>query len=212
MISASTEAMGFPPYSIMSRRGLRSSVPDSLSEVLWTGIHERLFLYESDAEKFAYDTNKHYDIVFIDAYDGDDIFPRKLWDPDFPFLKTLSDHLHPDHGTVVVNLHSDSDLLNPGGGGYVSSVCRSFKGVLLGRDRFRDALGPTGMGFTVSVPWVCNTSLVVCRGFPIGKMGLGAGDGSLIVNTLASISRVVEDAMDLPFSCLGYIKRGFRLV
>ncbi|KAM0988906.1 hypothetical protein FF1_012904 [Malus domestica] len=77
-----------------------------------------------------------------------------------------------DHGTVVVNLHSDSDILDPDGsapsvlqqtlpmGKYVLRVCRAYKNVVVGGK-------DSGLGFTVSVPWVCNSSLVVCRGFRV---------------------------------------------
>nr|QTZ19417.1 S-adenosyl-L-methionine-dependent methyltransferases superfamily [Bixa orellana] len=221
VISASIQAMGFPAFSVMTQSGKRAlSKPDTINEVLWKGIHERLCLYDADAEKFILENNTLYDMVFIDAYDGDDIFPHKLWDPDSPFLKSLSDHLHPDHGTVVVNLHSDSDILNPmesaSGfyqhllpmGKYVSRVCRAYKDVLV-NEHTNDARAGFGLGFTVSVPWVCNSTLVVCRGFGSG----GAFDNrDIVLNTLISKSTQVEHVMNLPFSCLQYIKRGFILV
>ncbi|GFY81723.1 S-adenosyl-L-methionine-dependent methyltransferases superfamily protein [Actinidia rufa] len=101
VISASIHAMGFPSGSVMTSSGVRAvSKPDLMNEVLWKGIHERLFLYESDAENFILNTTNLYDIVFIDAYDGEDIFPRKLWDPHSPFLNALGNQVHPEHGTV----------------------------------------------------------------------------------------------------------------
>lgn len=127
VISASVQAMRFPAYSIMNPSGERAvSKPDIMDEVMWKGIHERLFLYESDAEDFILKTNNVYDMIFIDAYDGEDIFPRKLWDTDSPFMKALSSWLHPDHGTVVVNLHSDCEVLNPDGSvlPFLSKFCR----------------------------------------------------------------------------------------
>lgn len=212
VISASIQAMGFPPRSFITPSGKHSSKPD-LMDVLWKGIHERLFLYESDAEEFIHKTPNLYDIVFVDAYDGEDIFPHKLWDPDSPFLKALEKRLHPEHGTVVVNLHSDSDIPDSDVsvssvlhqilpmGKYVSGVCRAYKDVLVENG--------SGFAFTVSVPWVCNTSLVVCRGSGIG-CGILARDS--ILNVLASKSQEVESMLNLPFSCLEYIKRGFTLV
>ncbi|XVF28525.1 hypothetical protein REPUB_Repub15cG0037100 [Reevesia pubescens] len=86
VISASVQAMGFPAFLVMTPSG-------------------------QHAEKFVLENNNLYDIIFIDAYDGDDIFPNKLRDARSPFLKSLSDRLH--HGTVVVNLHADSDISNP---------------------------------------------------------------------------------------------------
>lgn len=206
--------MGFPAFSVMTPSGKRAvAKTDTMDDVMWKGIHERLFLYESDAEEFILNTNSQYDMVFVDAYDGEDIFPHKLWDPHSPFLKALSSRLHPEHGTVVVNLHSDSDILNPDGstpsileqtlpmGKYVTGVCRAYKDTLVGND--------SGLGFTVSVPWVCNTSLVVCRGF--GVKG-GYSNRDVIMNTLISKSFELENVLNLPFSCLQYIKRGFILV
>jgi hypothetical protein len=80
----------------------------------------------------------------LTSYDGEDIFPRKLWDPNSPFLKALDNQLNPEHGTVVVNLHSDSELLNSAGsapsileqvlpmGKYVSRIGRAYKDMLVG--------------------------------------------------------------------------------
>ncbi|CAM8927082.1 unnamed protein product [Rhodiola kirilowii] len=112
-----------------------------------------LLLHGSDAEEFILKTTNIYDMVFIDAYDGEDIFPSKLWDPQLPFLTALNKQLHPIHGTVVVNLHSDVDIRNPDGslpsvleqvlpmGKYVSSVCQSYKNVLIG---YGDRSNPVG--------------------------------------------------------------------
>ncbi|KAJ6725821.1 SAM-DEPENDENT METHYLTRANSFERASE SUPERFAMILY PROTEIN [Salix purpurea] len=184
--------------------------------MLWKGIHERLCLYEADAENFVLNTSNTYDMIFIDAYDGDDIFPRQLWDPDSPFLKALSNRLHSGHGTVVVNLHSDSEVLSADPsishyyqqllpmGKHVSKVCRAYKSVLAGNGKEGSSLG-----FTVAVPWVCNTSLVVCRG-----SGMNARHSSRdsIMNDIASKSCEVENVLNLPFSFSQYIKSGFTLV
>nr|GEW00525.1 S-adenosyl-L-methionine-dependent methyltransferases superfamily protein [Tanacetum cinerariifolium] len=108
VISTSTQAMGFLSYSIMKKlRDLLHPKPTFFDEILWKGVQERLHLYESDAEKFITNKIDIYDMVFVDAYDGDDVFPHKLWDPNSVFLKALGERLHPDHGTVVVNLHSN---------------------------------------------------------------------------------------------------------
>ncbi|PHU21542.1 hypothetical protein BC332_06649 [Capsicum chinense] len=212
VISASVQAMGFPSYSIMTPNGSRAySTPDPIEEVLWKGIHERIQLHKSDAEKFLLENKNLYDLVFIDAYDGEDIFPHALWDTDSPFLNALADQLHPEHGTIVVNLHSDVDFrdadFNPPGshllpmGKYISKVCRSYKEVLLGSNKS----SYNGLAYVVSVPWVCNTSLVVCR-------GLGKSSRDMVMKTIMSRARVVENILDLPFSCMQYLKRGFTLV
>ncbi|KAK4341646.1 hypothetical protein RND71_040147 [Anisodus tanguticus] len=211
VISASVQAMGFPSYSVMTPSGSRAhSTPDPIEEVQWKGIHERLQLHESDAEKFLLENKNLYDLVFIDAYDGEDIFPHALWDTHSPFLNALADQLHPEHGTVVVNLHSDvdfrdTDFCPPGShllpmGKYVSKVCRAYEEVLLGsRSSYN------GLAYVVSVPWVCNTSLVVCR-------GLEKSSGDMVMKTMMSRALVVENILDLPFSCLQYLKRGFTFV
>ncbi|KAK9063044.1 hypothetical protein SSX86_016914 [Deinandra increscens subsp. villosa] len=204
VISASTQAMGFPPYSIMKKCGERlHSKPDLMDEILWNGIHERLFLYESDAEQFITETSNIYDLVFVDAYDGDDVFPHKLWDPDSVFLKALGERVHPDHGTVVVNLHSDNDLSDESVlpmGKYASQVGRAYKKVLI--DDFESV---SGLAFTVHSPWVCNTSLVVSRGFRNSTR-------DTVLNALISKSLQVENTLDMPFSCLQYVKRGLVFV
>jgi hypothetical protein len=221
VISASIKAMGFPAFSVMTPSGERAfSKPSTIDEVMWKGTHERLYLYESDAEKYVLDNTNLYDMVFIDAYDGEDIFPRTLWDSSSQFLKALSNQLHPRHGTVVVNLHSDSEILNPDGsvpsflpqilpmGRYVSGIGRAYKDVLLGNGSCGGKEG-SGLGFSVSVPWVCNTSLVVCRGLRISG---GYSNRDLVMNTILSKSLEVETLLNLPFSCLQYIKSGFILV
>lgn len=216
VISASVQAMGFPSFSVITPSGEHAlSKPNTIDKVLWKGTHERLKLYESDAEEFILKTANLYDLVFIDAYDGDDIFPRKLWDPDSPFVKALSDQLHPEHGTVVVNLHSDSDILNATESGtyinqqlqqmgkYVSSIGRAYKDVLLGN-------GSSGLAYIVSVPWVCNSTLVVSRGPSFCKGYYYNRD--LVLKTLVSKSLEVELVLNLPFPCFQYMKRDFTLI
>ncbi|KAL8048277.1 hypothetical protein ABFX02_07G053500 [Erythranthe guttata] len=216
VISASIQAMGFPSYSVVTSSGKRAyPKPNPLDKLLWKGTHERLLLFNSDAEKFILESTDMYDIIFIDAYDGEDIFPHKLWEPNSPFLRNLGDRLHPDHGTVVVNLHTDADfveddsLSQPGlsslpMGRHVSKVCGAYKDALLGKGS-----SGNGLAYTVSVPWVCNTSLVVCRGF------VGAEESSisnLVLNSLMCEALEVEKLVEMPFSCLQYIKGGFTLV
>ncbi|KAL6532452.1 hypothetical protein OROGR_014422 [Orobanche gracilis] len=215
VISASTQAMGFPASSVMGPSGKRvRPEPDPIDDILWKGTHERLLLFNSDAEKFVLDSSNVYDIIFIDAYDGEDIFPHKLWDPRLPFVHALGNRLHPEHGTVVVNLHSDVDsdvgasdpdnLSTMSMGGYTSRVCSAYKDTLLGREG-----SAGGFAYAVSVPWVCNTSLVVCRGLSRPRDGSG---WSMVLNSLMSEAVEVEKLVNLPFSCLQYIKRGFTPV
>ena len=222
VISTSIRAMGFPSFAVMTKSGDRAHAkPHALDEVMWKGIHERLYLYEADAENFIVNNTNLYDMILVDAYDGDDIFPHKLWDPNSSFLQALSTRLHPKHGTVVVNLHSDYDILNHDRsvppapeqiltlGKYVSNVCQAYKNVIVGTGSSCEKNKGSGLAFTVAVPWVCNASLVVCRGFGIGGEYINR---DLVVHRLVSKSLELEHVMNLPFSCLEYIKRGFILV
>lgn len=210
VVSASTQAMGFPSFAATSPCKKRARAkPGPLDEVLWKGTHERILLFDSDAETFILESSNVYDIVFIDAYDGEDIFPHKLWDPDSPFLRSLGSRLHPDHGTVVVNLHADVELdLDAPDlphvsflpmGKHVSQVCDAYRDLLLDKDS-------NGFAYTVPVPWVYNTCFLLCRGLGRPK---DSTDWSLILNTLISKAVEVEKLLNMPFSCLQYVERGF---
>ncbi|XP_039048735.1 uncharacterized protein LOC120189545 [Hibiscus syriacus] len=216
VISASVQAMGFPAFSVMTPSGGRALLESNIiNEVMWKGIHERLYLSEADAEKYVVGNNDLYDIIFVDAYDGDDIFPNKLWDPHSPFLNSLSDHLHPEYGTVVLNLQADSYSSNPDEsvsyfnqrplplGKYVSRVCKAYKDVLVGSKCTSYGKSGCGLGFTISVPLVCNKTLVVSRGFV---------NRDMVMNTLISNSGKVDHMLNLPFSCLQYIKSDLILI
>ncbi|KAJ1271838.1 hypothetical protein BS78_06G156300 [Paspalum vaginatum] len=206
VVSASIESMGFPMSSV---KGLSSAMlPADADDLLWGGIHDRIFLHIADAEDFIANDSNEYEIVFIDAYDGDDIFPHKLWDVDGTFMKNLEKKVHPVHGTVVVNLHSDSEPSASEAesesilpmGKHVSQVCRAYK------QHF-------GLAFTAAVPWLCNITLVACRESPItsgARLGLSHRD--FVLGKLLSKSGMVEGALDLPFPCLPYIKSSFTLV
>ncbi|RLM74409.1 hypothetical protein C2845_PM15G14060 [Panicum miliaceum] len=214
VVSASVEAMGFP---VSPAKGLSSEsmLPADADDLLWGGVHDRIFLHIADAEDFIASDSNQYDLVFIDAYDGDDIFPHKLWDADGAFMKNLERRVHPVHGTVVVNLHSDSELLGSDSGvrshaqfqsvlpmgRHVSRVCGAYK------QHF-------GMAFTAAVPWLCNITLVACRGEAVtaGAPLLGHGRRDFVLGRLLSKSDVVERALGLPFPCLQYVKNGFALV
>ncbi|KAL5702458.1 hypothetical protein ACHQM5_027676 [Ranunculus cassubicifolius] len=214
VISVSTRAMGFPSFARVKPSGERElSHPRTLDEVLWKGTHERLSLYEADASDFILTTSNIYDLVFIDAYDGDDIFPHKLWDPNGSFLQTLKTRVHPKHGTVVVNLHADSDISDSDEatainskevlpmGKYVSRVCKAYRDTLVGNGSGRGL----GLGLIAEVPWLCNSSVVVSRGFDAG--GSRVVNRDFVLERLLEKSRDVEDCLKMPFSCLEYIKK-----
>jgi hypothetical protein len=194
VIQASVEAMGFP-----------SSNPTH--QFIWDEtLQSRISIHVSDACDYIQKDSNIYDLIFVDAYDGDDIFPCKLWDINGDFLPNLVNRVNPVHGMVVVNLHSDSDVPTEVDGGdnpslfqsslplgkYVRKVCRAYKGHF-------------GEAFTVAVPWLCNISLVACKGKSFNNR-------DLLLNQLASKSNLVESVLNLKFSCLDYVKRGLIFV
>lgn len=202
VLSASIGAMGFPSLALGRNRENEED-----NDVLWENIDGRLLIFNSDAEEFVQVSKTLYDLVFVDAYDGDDVFSRKLWDPNSPFLKSLGSRVHPEHGTVVINLHGDSDFLSANYvnyqksgslpiGKYVSNVSRAYK------EEF-------GSAFALSVPWLCNVTVVACRGFVDGQSTSSSNKKDSIMNTLITGSKFVENAMDMPFSCTEYIYRDF---
>ncbi|CAH2079424.1 unnamed protein product [Thlaspi arvense] len=209
VISESVRAMGFPAFSVMTATGKRASpAPDIIDQVMWRDIHERLFLYESDAKEFILkNEDNSYDVIFMDAYNGADIFPHTLWDSDSVFMKALSERLHHEHGTLVVNLHSDADISdidrsNEGvtTGKYVRKVGRAYKKGLMENQR-------KGMVFACEVPWLCNATLLVSRG-----MRSEGRHRDKIMNNLMKTSLEVDQILRLPFSCLNYLKIGLALI
>ncbi|GLJ53861.1 hypothetical protein SUGI_1150150 [Cryptomeria japonica] len=212
VISASIDSMGFPAvlktdakyqrvYSEHNSCGFHvKESPHNVDEVLWDNIQERLFLYEADGQEFLCNSINNspdkegsdlYDMVFIDAYDGDDIFPYKFRDRNGPFLTALQSKLHPRHGTVIVNLHMDSShasdsLLQESSTGIcdpVSShcmplgrqnieVCRCYRDALRGIRSLEVEQAEFTLAFTVTVPFLQNLTFVVTRGFPpLGSKG-----------------------------------------
>ncbi|XP_010527188.1 PREDICTED: uncharacterized protein LOC104804575 [Tarenaya hassleriana] len=213
VISASIRAMGFPAFSVMTSEGQHSlPSPDITDQVLWRDIHERLRLYESDAEEFVLKDKTVYDLVFMDAYDGADIFSHKLWDSNSLFMKALSERLHHGHGTLVVNLHSDSDVeeqYNSNhhriimGGKYTGKVGEAYRRGLLGGDK-------NGLVFACAVPWLCNISLVVSRG--LRSKGFGSMNRDTVMNNLMNTSLEVDHVLRLPFSCWEHLKAGIAVL
>ncbi|RWW87449.1 hypothetical protein BHE74_00003725 [Ensete ventricosum] len=208
VVMASVQAMGFPVSAVEETSDKLSFDQSSYGdEVLWERMHERLFLHRSDAEDFVLSSRDIYDLVFIDAYDGDDIFPHKLWDRQGPFLESLRSKVHPVHGTVVVNLHSDSEVLSMDTKDY--SVCQS----ILPTSRYISQVCKAyeehfGLAIFFSVPWLCNITLVACSGMGLGINGREL-DKNLVLNALISKCYLVEFVLGLPFPCLPYIKSGF---
>ncbi|BBN10926.1 hypothetical protein MPTK1_5g07620 [Marchantia polymorpha subsp. ruderalis] len=198
VISAAVNTMGFPPCHVLSKHGVAAS-PSTYSqerskhaEALWGSLLRRISIYESDGEDFVWEESKkakgQYDLVFVDAYDGEDVVPFKFWDRNGYFLSSLGSILSSDHGTVVVNLHTDSAppsmverLSGKFGPGYdpalpqgkrVQEAAVAYRDVLLrGSDSWRfqndhgggETSSTQGLAFTASVSLQGNISLVVSR-------------------------------------------------
>ncbi|CAK9192328.1 unnamed protein product [Sphagnum troendelagicum] len=242
VIEAATEAMGFPPcYGGLScsQRG-----PDPHEEVLWGSTLRNMVVYEGDGEDFVLNhgmgqISGYYDMVFVDAYDGHDTVPLKLWCREGPFLTALSHLLHPHHGTVVVNLHSDApfpSLLERLSGQYgpgfdpqlplgskVQEACLNYRDALLNSDS--DFHGDTtyessrtGIAFTVAVPLQGNVCLVVSRGVSghhipgtLSHNGRSKGDEA-VVRALTFESKQIENLLDSQLGFSQRIARGFQVV
>lgn len=263
VISASIKSMGFPSvlkigtslqeyFSEDSSSGFHVSESSQIMQkVFWDDIQERVFLNEADGEAYICDSLIHgrpnekgslwYDMVFIDTYDGDDIFPYKFRDRNGPFLSALRSKLHPRHGTVIVNLHADSSHpplqesltgnydpgLNPVCplGRQTLEVARLYRDALQGTcSREAEELGESLLAFTVTVPCLANVTLVITRGFsPIGINQYGRGlfkeietsccfSEGLVLEKLLSDSQRVHELFNLPFDCSQYVRRGFFIV
>lgn len=89
VVTAATQCMGLP----YSRSNLRLHTADAADYVL----------------NLAYQVHKGLadplDIVFIDAFDGNDDVPDCFCDPDSEVLEALATALHPMHGSLIMNLH-----------------------------------------------------------------------------------------------------------
>ncbi|KAL0053521.1 hypothetical protein WJX82_006974 [Trebouxia sp. C0006] len=89
VVTAATQCMGLP----YSRSNLRLHTADAADYVLnlASQVHKGL------ADPL--------DIVFIDAFDGNDDVPNCFCDPDSEVLEALATALHPVHGSLIMNLH-----------------------------------------------------------------------------------------------------------
>lgn len=263
VISASIKSMGFPAVLKMGTRVQEYYSEDNSSgfhvnessqimhKVFWDGIQERVFLNEADGEAYICDSPIHgrpnekgslwYDMVFIDAYDGDDIFPYKFRDRNGPFLSALCSKLHPRHGTVIVNLHADSphpplqESLNgnydPGLnpvlplGRQTLEVARLYRDALQGTcSREAEEQDESMLAFTVTVPCLANVTLAITRGFSSVGISQYRRDvfkeietsrcfsEGLVLEKLFSDSQRVHELFNLPFDCSQYVRRGFFIV
>lgn len=111
VIRAATIAMGFPSWAV-TKLGSECNHKVEVDEI-WGSLPGRLHVYEANGRDFVSgqllngwgkSASRFYDLVFIDAYDGEDNVPSELCDPNGAFLQSLSEILHPGHGVVVVIL------------------------------------------------------------------------------------------------------------
>ncbi|DBA78741.1 TPA: hypothetical protein ACH3X1_008650 [Trebouxia sp. C0004] len=89
VVTAATQCMGLP----YSRSNLRLHTADAAGYILnlASQVHKGL------ADPL--------DIVFIDAFDGNDEVPGCFCDPGSEVLEALATALHPMHGSLIMNLH-----------------------------------------------------------------------------------------------------------
>ena len=116
VISAATRFMGFPKYAFKGRElDDNASIGEDITgrsnkyNLLWGSLLEKINGFEADAVAYINGLRKsfltprnYYDVVFIDAFDGNDQVPSCFWSESGSFLSDLYDLLHPQHGTVVV--------------------------------------------------------------------------------------------------------------
>lgn len=223
---------------------------------IWGSIWGRLAVYEGDGGRFVeekveregwgWSPNRSvqkgsnsiyskegesgcgYDLVFVDAYDGEDNVPRQLWDRHGNFLRSLAELVHPSHGTVVVNLHGNlppPSLFErltgncPRGfdpssekGAMVHEICRAYRDTLLvgtgpvtrgsqSVDSTTDGGIVPGMAFTVATSHQGNVVLVV-----------GRGGGPKNVEALKREGKRVQRMVGIPFDVSFRATLGFHLV
>ncbi|KAG0568054.1 hypothetical protein KC19_7G182900 [Ceratodon purpureus] len=220
---------------------------DGSQEVLWESTSNRITVFEADGEAFVEDlgrkesdkertTRQHYDLVFVDAFDGEDVVPTQLWKRNGPFLTFLSQLLHPKHGTVVVNLHTDAPLpsiLEKATGQYgpgfdpslpqgrkIQEACWAYRDALLSP---ATGIGPSGgMAFTVAVPSQGNICLVASRGLavyskhfesrPYSHNQHQTREKQMFVEKVKAESKYVQKVLSAQFDFSKRVSRGFQVV
>ncbi|CAM6089614.1 unnamed protein product [Calypogeia fissa] len=242
VILAAVETMGFPPSTGTATKD---------QSKIWGDMLQRVILHEKDGEAFVCEqarkvstgnTKLEYDLVFVDAYDGEDVVPLKLWDRSGPFLSSLGSLLNSDHGTVVVNLHTDSappsilerisGKFGPGfdptlpQGKRVQEAALAYRDVLLtgsdsgqGQIDNRDATRTdvSGLAFTVAVSLQGNISLVVSR-LSSAKADVykaftqRANEEEALIRTFVSEAERVQRILNVPFEMSKRVQRGFQFV
>lgn len=96
-----------------------------------------------------------YDVVCIDAFDGEDSVPGVLCEA--PFVSELAQVMHPRHGTLMANFHSTEIRL----------IAGVYKSALLGVEN-------AGSCFSVSTHKQTNVAVVCARGLALPEEGTKA--------------------------------------
>ena len=66
-------------------------------------------VHVQDAFEFVATCDSQYDMIYIDAFDGDDAIPQSLCDESF--VSRISDILHPEHGCLIMNFHDNDHVM-----------------------------------------------------------------------------------------------------
>lgn len=172
VIAAATQSMGLPH----SRHNLRLHEGNAADFVL------RLVAEVQQGQ------TPPLDLVFIDAFDGNDHVPSVFCSPDSLVLDALTAALHPSHGSVIMNLHGGGLPATRSLVALLSSVLpaaakQSRRGYHSGtvqgkavvqtttaiRDKLFDPaeLSQQGHAFTLSVAYQSNIAVVVSRAFKV---------------------------------------------
>lgn len=69
------------------------------------GKDNRLGIYVQNAADFVceHQSRKQYDLIYIDAFDGEDAIPSDLCDE--TFIRRIASMLHPEKGVLLMNFH-----------------------------------------------------------------------------------------------------------
>lgn len=136
-------------------------------------------VHVQDACDFVATCGSQYDMIYIDAFDGDDAIPQSFCEESF--VSRISDILHPDHGCLIMNFHDNENVMpqaqlfhtrvaSQGGLGYASFTtnCRIQKNVILccsrspvyatmkDEDAIRDLIGTEASRVGSRFPWRSN--------------------------------------------------------
>ncbi|KAK9808659.1 hypothetical protein WJX72_001506 [[Myrmecia] bisecta] len=173
VVEAATSAMGLPK----DRPNLRLHTEDAAAYMARAAAHVQG------------SGGSYLDAVLFDAFDGADNVPASLASSGVPFLDNLAAALHPDHGTVIMNLHGGGARTSPltllwkaavasdPGPGYELTTP---EGAAVDRTArlFRDAVCSTskvpGSAYTLSVANQQNIIVVVSRAFQAATFESGA--------------------------------------